>query len=178
MIRFFFRILLSYLAFPGVIVHEFGHQVFCHLTGTRVREVCYFRIGFPAGYVVHDMPTNPWKHLLIASGPFFMNTAVGFLLGLAAIRAEALPLFAGTAKGLLLWLGVSVALHAFPSLDDATSLLESIWTRPSDFLVRFVITILGGLMVVGAFGAFFLVDLAYGILMAWLLPRLFTGAVF
>ena len=171
MLRFLFRILLSYLAFPGVIVHEFGHQVFCHLTGTPVREVRYFRIGFPAGYVVHDLPTNPWKHLLIASGPFFVNTATGFLLGLAAVRADGLTAFAGTAKGVLLWLGVSVALHAFPSLDDATALLEAVWTRPAGFFACLAISILGGLMVIVAFGAFFLVDLAYGIGIAWLLPR-------
>ncbi len=173
MFRFLFRILLAFAAFPGVIVHEFGHQLFCHLTGTRVREVCYLRLGFPAGYVVHDWPSNPWKHLLISSGPFFVNTTMGFLLGMAALRVEGLPLLAGTAKALLLWLGVSVALHAFPSLDDATALLESVWARPAGFFVRFAITILGGLMVAGAFGAFFLVDLAYGIVIAWWLPRVF-----
>jgi hypothetical protein len=175
MFRFLSRILLSFLAFPGVIVHEFGHQLFCHLTGTRVREVCYLRIGFPAGYVVHDWPSNPWKHLLISSGPFFVNTATGFLLGLAAFHAAGLPFLAGTAKAVLLWLGVSVALHAFPSLDDATALLESVWAHPAGFFVRFAITVLGGLMVVGAFGAFFLVDLAYGIVIAWWLPRVWTG---
>lgn len=172
MIRFLFRILLSYLAFPGVIVHEFGHQLFCHLTGTKVREVCYLRIGFPAGYVVHDWPTNPWKHLLIASGPFFVNTAAGFLLGLAVLQVGDWAAFAGTIRGLLLWLGVSVALHAFPSLDDATGLLSAVWERPAGFLARLVVSILGGLMVVGAFGAFFLVDLGYGLLVVWLLPRL------
>ena len=169
MVRYLLRILLSYLAFPGVIVHEFGHQLFCHLTGTRVREVCYLRLGFPAGFVVHDAPASPWKHLLIASGPLVVNTAAGFLLGLGALRAPACRL-AGTTEVLLLWLGVSVALHAFPSLDDATSLLESVWVRSAGVLVRLVISVLGGLMVVGAFGAFFLVDLAYGIAIAWGLP--------
>lgn len=170
MVRFLFRILLAYLAFPGVIVHESGHQLFCLLTGTRVREVCYLRLGFPAGFVVHDAPTSPWKHLLIASGPLVVNTAAGFLLGLAALRAGGLPRLAGPAEALLLWLGVSVALHAFPSLDDATSLLESVWTRPAGLLARLVISVLGGLMVVGAFGSFVLLDLAYGLAIAWGLP--------
>ena len=175
MLRFLFRLLLSFLAFPGVAVHEFGHQLFCHLTGTRVREVCYLRIGFPAGYVVHDAPSSPWKHLLIASGPFFVNSAGGFLVGLAALKAGALPILGGIAKFFLLWLGVSVALHAFPSLDDATALLEAVWVRPAGFLVRLVISVLGGLMVLGAFGAFVLLDLVYGVLVAWGVPRLLLG---
>lgn len=48
--------LISILTFPGVIVHEIAHQLFCRICGVAVLDVCYFKAGNPAGYVVHEIP--------------------------------------------------------------------------------------------------------------------------
>lgn len=48
--------LISIVTFPGVIVHEMAHQIFCRLCGVAVFDVCYFRFGNPSGYVVHEIP--------------------------------------------------------------------------------------------------------------------------
>lgn len=40
--------LIAALTFPGVIVHEMAHQLFCRLFRVAVLDVCYFRFG-PAG---------------------------------------------------------------------------------------------------------------------------------
>ncbi len=62
--------LISIITFPGVIVHEYAHQLFCKITKTVVLDVCYFRVGNPAGYVVHENPRKLSSHLLIDIGPF------------------------------------------------------------------------------------------------------------
>lgn len=36
--------LISIATFPGVIVHEAAHQLFCRLTKVAVLDVCYFRL--------------------------------------------------------------------------------------------------------------------------------------
>ena len=46
--------IISILTFPGVIVHEAAHMLFCRMRGVAVLEACFFRFGNPAGYVVHD----------------------------------------------------------------------------------------------------------------------------
>ncbi len=48
--------LTSIVTFPGVIVHEFGHALFCFITRVRVLEICWFRLGDPLGYVIHEKP--------------------------------------------------------------------------------------------------------------------------
>src|SRR5579864_1018867 len=75
-------VIIAVLTFPGVIVHEFAHRLFCFLTRTPVREVCYFRFGSPSGYVIHDIPSNIWKNIVIGVGPLFVNSAVCFALAL------------------------------------------------------------------------------------------------
>ena len=47
-------VLVSAVTFPGVVVHEAAHMLFCRIRGVAVLDVCFFRFGNPAGYVVHD----------------------------------------------------------------------------------------------------------------------------
>jgi Putative zincin peptidase len=157
--------IITWLTFPGVVIHELAHQAFCIWTGTRVIKVCYFRFGNPAGYVLHEVPSSTWKHILIGIGPLFINTAAGFGLGLAAEP------FRSTGDdvlyGILIWLAVAVAMHSFPSTGDAQSIWTSLWKRPAPLLARLIGTPLVGLIYLGAFGSVFWLDLAYGVLVVF-----------
>ena len=50
--------LISLLTFPGVIVHEWAHKLYCNWTGVLVHKVVYFQFANPAGYVLHSEPKN------------------------------------------------------------------------------------------------------------------------
>ncbi|MCB1077610.1 MAG: DUF3267 domain-containing protein [Verrucomicrobiae bacterium] len=142
--------LVTWATFPGVIVHEFAHKLFCQITGTRVIEVRYFQFDNPAGYVLHEIPTSPWKHLLIGFGPLIVNTLGGLGIALAALPLKGVgegtnPLFV-----VLMWLAISVAMHSFPSTGDAKSIWEGIWGERGSILSRIVGTPLVGIIFLGA----------------------------
>ena len=109
--------LIAILTFPGVIVHEAGHRLFCSLAGVRVYKTCYFRLGNPAGYVIHGPVQSYGAGFLICVAPFIVNTAVALLIFSIAVNvssnAVAFPLY---------WLGISIGMHAFPSSGDADNL--------------------------------------------------------
>ena len=115
--------LISIITFPGVIVHEAAHQLFCRLARVAVLDVCYFRLGNPAGYVTHEIPRKPYQHILIGIGPFILNTLLGALISLPAaipILKFKMDFSASTfLEFILIWLGVSIAMHSFPSTTDA-----------------------------------------------------------
>jgi hypothetical protein len=117
--------LISILTFPGVIVHEAGHMLFCRLRGVAVMDVCFFRVGNPAGYVIHERVEDFRSALLISVGPLVLNSAVCFVLCLPAF----LPVYVYDVKDplscLLIYLGVSIGMHAFPSTGDA----KGLWTE-------------------------------------------------
>jgi hypothetical protein len=167
--------IIAWATFPGVIVHEFGHRLFCSLTNTPVRQVCYFRFGNPAGYVIHERPDSVWKHMLIGCGPLIVNSIVGFTLG--AIVLLGLSGMEGTVfiTSFLLWLAVSIAMHSFPSTGDAKSIWSALWDEDAPGLARLVGTPLVGLIYVGAIGSILWLDLAYGLGIAWFLPRQIVG---
>ncbi len=118
-----FDILLLILTFPGVIIHEMSHEFFCRRSGLTVRKVRYFRIGNPAGYVITDSPKKYEQALSITVGPFLINTifslAIFFFAFLVIIPAK---YFFGLWAIIFLWLAFSIAIHSFPSPEDANVL--------------------------------------------------------
>jgi hypothetical protein len=151
--------IITWITFPGVIIHELAHKLFCQWTGTKVLQVCYFRFGNPAGFVIHEKPATVWKHILIGVGPLFVNTGIGLAVGLLALpfKTNAEPLFIG-----LMWLAISIAMHSFPSTGDAKSIWEAIWEKEAPILSKVVGTPLVGIIVLGAIGSIFWLDLIYG----------------
>ncbi|MFN8289062.1 MAG: DUF3267 domain-containing protein [Chitinophagaceae bacterium] len=170
-------ILISIVTFPGVIVHELAHQLFCRWCKVPVFKVVYFQLENPVGYVLHEIPDSKWKSILIGMGPFFLNTVLGALIAFPA----ALPVFkfgnANFLDYLLIYLGVSVAMHAFPSTGDASSIWKHVSDKNTPFLIRLIGYPVVGLIYVGSLARFFWVDLLYGIGVAIGLPNLIISLV-
>jgi hypothetical protein len=163
--------IISLITFPGVIVHELAHQLFCRLFRVAVLDVCYFQFGNPAGFVVHETPSKHAHHILIGIGPFFVNSILGALIAFPAM----IPLLIGQPSAFdifLLWLGVSIAMHAFPSTGDAQSIWQAVWSPGTSWLTRIVATPLVVLIYLGALGSFFWLDVLYGVGVAFALPHL------
>jgi hypothetical protein len=114
---------IGLLTFPGVIIHEAAHQLFCRICGLAVFDVCYFQMGNPSGYVLHEQTDDFKKTFLVSMGPFFVNSILCVLFCSAAF----LPVWELKVEDPLAyffyWLGLSIGMHAFPSTVD----LKHIW---------------------------------------------------
>ena len=163
---------IALATFPGVIVHELAHQLFCRFFKVPVFKVVYIQLGNPAGYVVHEAVKNKMQGMLISIGPFIVNTVLGALISLPA----ALPVFvfhtAGPLDYVLIYLGVSIAMHAFPSRGDANVIWQSINQSDTPAWIRIIGYPVVGLIYLGSLGSFFWLDVLYGIGVAVGLPRL------
>ncbi|TCJ12537.1 DUF3267 domain-containing protein [Flaviaesturariibacter flavus] len=168
-------ILITILTFPGVIVHELAHQLFCRLYKVPVFKVVYFQAQNPAGYVLHEVPESRMQSLMISIGPFFLNTLLGALIALPA----ALPFFkfdnASPVDYVLIYLGVSIAMHAFPSTGDASAIWSRLREEDTPILLKIVGYPVVGLIYLGALGSFFWLDLLYGAGVAIGLPLLLVN---
>ena len=123
----FHIVLLSFLTFPGVIFHEISHYIMCKIARIRVHKVVLFRFGNPMGYVEHDAPKMFIDSILISIAPFILNSAVAVLLFRWGTELT------GFAKLGVFWLGISAALHSFPSSGDA----NQIWNYAKRHLLSF-----------------------------------------
>jgi hypothetical protein len=162
---------IAIATFPGVIVHETAHLFFCRLFKLAVYDVCFFRFGNPAGYVIHERTNNFRALFFVSMGPFFVNTVLCILFCTAAF----LPVWVLKVDDFLAyffyWLGLSIGMHAFPSTGDLSNLWQvapplaksgNIWAILSVPLI--------GLLCVLNFGRIVWADLGYGIAVGILGP--------
>ncbi len=110
--------LISLVTFPGTILHEWSHKFFCQRLGVSVQKVCYFRLGNPSGYVIHDPIKHLGKALVVATAPLLINTSVSIVIFAIALTISPYSSFSLA----LCWLGISSAMHSFPSTHDLESL--------------------------------------------------------
>jgi hypothetical protein len=165
--------IITLITFPGVIVHEFAHMLFCKVRKIPVLDACYFSLGNPAGYVVHAKTSNFLDTFLVSMGPFFVNTLLCVLICLPAYLPIKYFDIEHPLSYFLMWLGVSIGMHAIPSNQDANNVFQEAKIHVKSFNVLALITfplviliyIFNILRVIWA-------DLAYGILIGIWIPSL------
>lgn len=114
---------IAALTFPGVIVHEAAHMLFCRLRKVAIFDVCFFRFENPSGYVIHEETENFTSAFLIGFGPFLVNSSLCVLICLPAMAPLKLFGIEDPLSYFLLWLGISIGAHAFPSTHDS----QNVW---------------------------------------------------
>ena len=163
-------IIISIITFPGVIVHELAHQLFCRWFKIPVFEVCYFRFENPIGYVIHEPAKKGYQTILISIGPFIINTILAFLIAFPAAMQFKFD-DANFFDYILIYLGVSIGSHAFPSTGDAQTLWESVMKSDEhSLLTKIFVAPIVGFIYLGALGSFFWLDFAYGFAISMGLP--------
>jgi hypothetical protein len=72
----------------------------------------------------------------------------------------------------LIYLGVSIAMHAFPSTGDASAIWETLNDKATPLWLKITGYPIVGIIYLGAIGSFFWLDLIYGVAIAIGLPNL------
>ncbi len=163
--------IITILTFPGVIVHEFAHMLFCKIRGVAVLDVCFFRVGNPAGYVVHEETQDFTTSFLIAGGPFIVNSVLCMVICFPALFPIKIFGVEDIISYLPLWLGISIGMHAFPSTGDAANL----WSQAKKAAASFhPLAIISFPLVIAIYIAnalkFFWLDYLYGVAIGLALP--------
>jgi len=117
--------LIAAITFPGVIVHETAHLLFCKWRKVPVLDVCFFQFKNPAGYVIHEAPADFTSAFLISVGPLIVNSLLCVLICFPSSFPLQIYDILNPAGMLFLWLGISIGMHAFPSTQDAKLLWQA-----------------------------------------------------
>jgi hypothetical protein len=165
--------LIGLVTFPGVIVHEAAHLFFCKLWRVAVFDVCFFRLGNPAGYVLHERPASFTSSFFIAVGPFIINSLLCVLFCFPAFVPVRVFGKADPISYFLIWLGISIGMHAFPSNQDANVLWQQAKSATSKWnpLALFSFPLVAVIYVANLL-RFFWLDYFYGFALGFLLPEL------
>lgn len=165
--------LIALCTFPGVIVHEAAHMLFCKLGGVPVLDVCFLRMGNPVGYVVHEPIKDFHTSFLVCVGPLIVNSLLCIVLCFPAFIPVKIFGLDDAFSFFLIWLGVSIGMHAFPSGQDADNLWhEAREARGSRKVLAIASYPLVALVHFANFLRIFWLDYLYGVALGLLLPEL------
>jgi len=165
--------IVAILTFPGVIVHEAAHLLFCKWRKVPVMDVCFFRFGNPVGYVIHAKPNDFTSAFLISVGPFIINSLLCVLICFPAYAPVKFFDITHPFSYVLLWLGISIGMHAFPSTHDASNLWEEAKVAARDGNLLAIVSFpLVGLIYLANLGSVFWLDYLYGLVLGLGLPSL------
>jgi hypothetical protein len=168
--------LISIITFPGIIVHEFAHMLFCRIRKVAIFDACYFRVGNPAGFVVHENTSNFTSTFLISMGPFFVNTLLCLLICLPAYMPIKFFNIDHPLSYFLIWLGVSIGMHAIPSNQDAKNVFNQAKERIKDKNILAIVSFpIIGLIYVFNIMRFLWADIIYGVAIGIGIPSLIFG---
>ncbi len=166
-------VLISIATFPGIIVHEFAHMLFCKIRKVTVFDVCYFRVGNPGGYVIHENTEDFTSTFLISMGPFIVNTILCLLICLPAYMPVKFFNLEHPLSYFLLWLGISIGMHAIPSNQDAKNVFVQAKqnAKQGDILAILSFPLVGMIFIFNVL-RFFWADLFYGVAIGIGVPSL------
>ena len=166
-------ILVSIVTFPGVIVHEAAHLLFCKWRKVPVLDACFFRVGNPVGYVMHAETDNFTTSFLISIGSFNINSLLCVIICLPAYAPMRVFGVEHPLSYALMWLGVSIGMHAFPSMQDASNLWEAAKKEARNGNLLAIISFpLVVVIYIANLGTFFWLDYMYGLALGIGLPSL------
>lgn len=170
--------IVAMLTFPGVIVHEVGHMLFCKLRGVAVLDMCFLRTdvqalqgGSPVGYIIHEHPKDFTTTFLISVGPFILNSLLCILICLPALIPVEFFDVKNPISYVVLWLGISIGMHAFPSTQDAKELWKhaKVAARGGNVLAMISFPLVGLIHVVNLLSVVW-ADYLYGLAIGLWLP--------
>ncbi len=119
--------IITAFTFPGVIVHEYAHVLFCKWRKIEILDVSYLNFSNDnSGYVIHEKTEKFADTFWVSMGPFIVNSILCFLLCFSVY----LPLSYFDIPNqlynfFLAWLGISIGMHAIPSNQDVSNVYNA-----------------------------------------------------
>lgn len=124
-------ILTRFLTFPGALVRGFFEQLVCKTHKTVVEDNRYMRRDENCSHIEHELMQTPGSAFAICYIPHICQLLLAFFVSLTAL-VNLLSLGYYVMPGAVidivcLWVGFSLTVNCFPSVEDAMNMWEKIY---------------------------------------------------
>ncbi len=124
-------IITRFLTFPGAVIRAFWEQVICRIHKSGVEDNRYLRQDEMCSHVEHELMKTAGSAFAVCFVPMILQLLLAFFV---ATPAAFDILYLGSfsfPKGVLdiicLWLGFSLVVNCFPSVEDAINMTDKLY---------------------------------------------------
>lgn len=137
-------IITRFLTFPGALVRGFLEQLICRIHKIPVEDNRYLRRDELCSHIEHEFMPKPWSAFAICFFPMLIQLVLGFLVSItAAMNLLYLGAFSwpvGLIDIVCLWVGISLSVNCFPSIEDAINLFGLLYHSDANLLQKIILT--------------------------------------
>lgn len=137
-------IITRFLTFPGALLRGFLEQLICRIHKTPVEDNRYLRRDELCSHIEHEFMLKPWSAFAICFFPMLIQLILGFFVSVtAAMDLLYLGVFSwpvGLIDIVSLWVGISLSVNCFPSIEDAINLKGLLYDSDTGILQKIILT--------------------------------------
>lgn len=148
-------IITRFFTFPGALLRGFFEQIICRIHKVPVEDNRYLRQDELCSHIEHEFMPGTWSSFSVCFFPMITQLILGLFVSVtAAINLLYLGAFSwpiSLIDIICLWVGVSLSVNCFPSIEDAINLFDKLYRSKSNIILKIILTPGTLICYVGAF---------------------------
>lgn len=148
-------IITRFITAPGAIIRAFWEQVICRIHKTAVEDNRYLRNDELCSHVEHELMPTAGRAFAICFVPMILQLLLAFLVATPAafdvLYLGALSFPKGIIDIVCLWLGFSLVVNCFPSIEDAINMTDKLYRGDANIFQKIICAIGAGICNIGAY---------------------------
>lgn len=148
-------IITRFLTFPGSLMRGFWEQIICRIHKVPVEDNRYLRNDEMCSHVEHEFMGGAAGAFAVCFVPMLLQLILAFIVSFASIlNIYYLGIFSfpkSIIDILCLYIGFSLTVNCFPSVEDAMNMIEKIYKGKTNILVKIIFAPGAAVCYAGAF---------------------------
>lgn len=124
-------IITRFLTFPGALIRGLFEQLVCRIHKTPVEDNRYLRRDENCSHIEHELMNTPGSAFAICFVPMLLQLILATFVSFTAFEELIMLDYFRMPQGIIdivcLWVGISLTVNCFPSVEDAINMWEKLY---------------------------------------------------
>lgn len=148
-------ILTRFITFPGALTRGLFEQLVCRTHKTVVEDNRYLRNDENCSHIEHELMNTPGAAFAVCFVPMLLQLILGVCVSMCAVTnliyLGSFSMPSGIIDIICLWLGFSLSVNCFPSVEDALNMIEKLYKTEGHVLKKIIFAPGAAVCFVGAY---------------------------
>lgn len=170
-------VITRFLTFPGALVRGLFEQIVCRIHKTVVEDRRYLKTDETCSHIEHELMSTSGSSFAICFVPFLCQIILAFFVSVTAMTDLFYLGYFAIPNGIIdivcLWVGISLAVNCFPSVEDALNMWEKLYKTKGHVFQKIIFAPGAVICFVGAYlekySLTFILSIAAALLLAFVM---------
>lgn len=148
-------IITRFITFPGAFVRGLFEQIVCRIHKTVIEDNRYLRTDENSSHVEHELMSTAGSAFAVCFVPMICQLILAFFVSVTAATDLLYLGYFSMPQGIIdivcLWVGFSLSVNCFPSVEDAINMWEKLYKTKGHLFMKIIFAPGAVVCYIGAF---------------------------